>query len=114
MQKLSKINDRIWNYSGSYLTIWPKLQGQGCNCLMGGKERSHYKFQNCLLSVITPLKKMVKEDTRLAKMCENVSIALEEIKVCQKQGQEILHHGTTPHCFFFPPPMAIIWKGCLI
>jgi hypothetical protein len=25
MQKLSKVNDRIWNYSGSYVTILPKF-----------------------------------------------------------------------------------------
>ncbi len=46
--------------------------------LNGEREKSHYKLQNCLLCVITPLKKMVIEDTRLARVCKNVSVALEE------------------------------------
>jgi hypothetical protein len=116
IQKLSKVNDRIWNYSRSYVTIWPKLWGQGWNCLIGAREKSHYKFQNCLLSVITPLKKLVKEDTRLARMCENVNIALEEnLRLQKTRSRNITPWHNTP-LFFIPPPppMTIIWRGCLI
>jgi hypothetical protein len=81
--KPTKINEQ-WNnffiatnYNSTHAkTI--KLRGQGWNCLMGERERFHYKFQNCLICVIPPLKKMVIEDTRLARVCKNVSIALEE------------------------------------
>jgi hypothetical protein len=68
---------------------------------MGERERSHYKFQNRLLSDITPFKKMVIEDTRLAKVCENVSIALEENQRLPKTKVRKYYTMAQHHIVFF-------------
>jgi hypothetical protein len=74
--------------------------------LNGGKGKIHYKFINCLLCVITPLKKTVIEDTRLAKVCKNVSIASEENQRLPKT--RLGNYTMAQHHIVLFSPMEII------